>query len=357
MSAAAESELGALRELADDIFGSTAALDVPRRAVDFDSALWATLRDAGLTLLTTPEDAGGSGAGLPELALVLDRAGYHAAPIPLADNDILASWLLVEADLPVPHGPTVAAVTDRSLDGHKLTAAFDDVAWLTAAEHLVIAGPGFVAILSGDQFDAVGHLDIAGQPRGRADVDLDLDLVLDPAHYRRLDTDLTSEFLVRGAWARSVQTCGALSRALELTCAHVTHREQFGRPLAKFQAVQDLVAGAAGALAVAKAAADHATDVAERSGFASEATEFAVAVAKIQAARAATVVSRNAHQAHGAIGFTLDHQLRHFTTRALAWRSEFGAQRSWERRLGLLVLAGLRDGDDVWAIVTKAAAR
>jgi acyl-CoA dehydrogenase len=343
-------ELASLQELAGDIFraATAAGLDVPRRGIDFDAALWDTAHTAGLTLLTASEANGGSGAGVRELAVVLDRAGYHAAPIPLADNDILAAWLLDTAGVAGHGGPMVAASTQRELDGNQLTVTLEDVPWASVAQTLVVVGPDFVAALRHAQFDAAAGRDLAGQPFGREAIDTTLESSQSSSHA----TDLTSEFTARGAWARSVQTCGALARALELSCTHVTQREQFGRPLAAFQPVPDLTAAAAGALSVARASAEFATDVVDRAGFASPAAEFAIAVAKIQSARAATVVARNAHQAHGAIGFTLDHELRHFTTRALAWRYEFGVQRHGQRRLGQMVL----DGESaVWDLVTAVA--
>jgi acyl-CoA dehydrogenase len=131
---------------------------------------------------------------------------------------------------------------------------------------------------------------------------------------------------------------------------HVIQREQFGRPIAKFQAVQALISDAAGKLAMAKTAAAFAGNIAANHGFNSVPARFAVAVAKIESARAATTVTRNAHQVHGAIGFTLDHRLRHFTARALSWRSEFGTQRHWQQTLGR---TALESGKTVWELVTE----
>jgi alkylation response protein AidB-like acyl-CoA dehydrogenase len=74
-------------------------------------------------------------------------------------------------------------------------------------------------------------------------------------------------------------------------------------------------------------------------------------VAKSQAARAAGVNDRTAHQVHGAIGFTLDHQLRHYPLRMQAWRSEFGDERHWERRVGEITLAA--GAPDVWPLLTS----
>ncbi|EHB50293.1 acyl-CoA dehydrogenase domain-containing protein [Mycolicibacterium rhodesiae JS60] len=323
-------DLLALRGLADDIFSAATepALDVQEVALPYNPTLWDTLAASGLTLLTTPECLGGSGAGMPELAVVLESSGYHGAVVPLADHDLLAAWLLRVSGHDIPSGPMVAAALREFADGD-LTV--EDLPWAGVAQTLVLVGEGFVVALPRDQWTVIGEThDITGQPRATVRIDA----ALDTSH--PVAGDLRSELRLRGALAVAVQTCGALARALDLSREHVQNREQFGRPIAKFQAVQTLIASAAGALAMAKTAVAFAVEQVAAQDFSSDAAQFAVAVAKIESARAATVVARNTHQAHGAIGFTLDHRLRHFTTRALAWRSEFGTQRAWQQDLGRL---------------------
>ena len=63
-------------------------------------------------------------------------------------------------------------------------------------------------------------------------------------------------------------------------------------------------------------------------------TELAIACAKLRANRAVHQATSIAHQMHGAIGFTREHALHHFTQRLWAWRSEFGNDRYWAGRLG-----------------------
>ena len=60
---------------------------------------------------------------------------------------------------------------------------------------------------------------------------------------------------------------------------------------------------------------------------------FLVAAARSCAGHASSVVVRNAHQVHGAIGTTREHRLHEFTRAALAWRSEFGSVRYWDEWL------------------------
>jgi acyl-CoA dehydrogenase len=292
MTAATEgaTELSALRELADDIFDAATepALDVQQPGLPYDSALWSTLAASGLTLLTTPESLGGSGAGLLELSVVLDSAGFHAAPVPIAENDLLASWLLRTAELPIDQGPMTAVLSKQALDGRHLSATCERVPWASNASVVVVAGPDYVAALRPDQITVRPDSDIAGQAYGRVSIDAELDA----DQLRTVEAGLAEEFILRGALARAIQTCGSLSRALELSCAHVTQREQFGRPIARFQAVQALISDAAGKLAMAKTAAAFAGDIAANQGFDSAAARFAVAVAKIESARAATTVTR-----------------------------------------------------------------
>lgn len=346
-------ELLDLRRLADDIFGAATepVLDAQRRDIPFDATLWSTLTASGLTLMTTPESAGGSGGSLRELAVLLERAGYHAAPAPLADTDLLGSWLLQTAGLPIPAGPIAAAVTTTEPKNARLTTTLVSVPWARTAETIVVTGPGFVAALPRAVVTVVERDDIAAQPLDLVEVDADAS---DGAVFGTVTTDLATQFRLRGALARSVQTCGALTRALEMSSQHVTERIQFGRPLAKFQAVQHLISSAASAVCLATSACDFAIDIADTHGFDSPRTEFAVAVAKVESARAATLVSRNAHQAHGAIGFTLDHRLRHFTTRATAWRSEFGGAREWQYSIGAKLI---ESGSTAWEFVTSMSAR
>lgn len=329
-----DTDLRALRELADDIFSASTepVLDVQQTGLPFDGNLWGNLMESGLALLTTSEERGGTGAGLAALAVVLESAGFHAAPAPVAENDLLASWLLDLADLPNDGAVLTAATTAEPLRGTRLTCTLERVPWAADAEAIVVAGDGFIGVVPRDDVTVDLSVDIAGQPVNHVIVDA-------PAvQHRVIDVSPSAEFHYRGGWARAAQTCGALSRALSLACEHARDREQFGRPIARFQAVQALLSEAAGSLSMAKTAAEFSTAVVAAHGFTSPAGRFAVSVAKIESARAATVVSRNAHQVHGAIGFTLDHRLRHFTTRALAWRSEFGPQRQWQHRLGQMVI-------------------
>ncbi|WP_030168159.1 MULTISPECIES: acyl-CoA dehydrogenase family protein [Actinomycetes] len=345
-----------LRDLARSIFRGPAAeaLTVQKTSIPHDSKLWNTLTQSGLTLLTAREEIGGSGAGFDDAAVLIAAAAESAAPGPIAEADMLAAWLLDSAGLPVSHSPSTAAegavsLSDTQGETVRVSGQLDNVPWARDCEQIaVLADVGDRrAVLSVPVAQAVLNLgyNAAYEPRDHVAFDVEV-----PASaIVTVGDDVLREWSLRGAFIRSVQSCAAMRTALSLTIEHAGQRKQFGRPIGRFQAVQNMIAEAAGELAVAQAAVDTATRALVTDGFGSRQSEMTVAIAKAQSARASRVVSRNSHQVHGAIGFTLDHQLRHFTLKTLAWQQEFGGDRVWNTRVGELV-AG-RANSSIWDVV------
>jgi acyl-CoA dehydrogenase len=150
-----------------------------------------------------------------------------------------------------------------------------------------------------------------------------------------------------GAVMRSAQIAGALQCVLETTVQYARERVQFGRPIGRFQAVQQNLAVLAGQTAAATAAAEAAIEAAAR-----DLDSPLVAAAKIRAGEAAGIGAAIAHQMHGAIGFTQEHRLHYFTRRLWSWRDEFGNEAAWARRLGGSVAAA--GADRLWRGITAA---
>ena len=155
-----------------------------------------------------------------------------------------------------------------------------------------------------------------------------------PLHVARLPLPGGESIRLYGALLRAAQSAGAARRALEQAVQYAGERVQFGRPLSKFQAVQQQIATAVSEVAAVSAAADHACDCAGTA-----AGRSAIAVAKITACEAAGKVAAITHAVHGAIGFTAEHSLHHATQRLWSWRSEFGNLRWWSERLGRALCA------------------
>jgi len=152
------------------------------------------------------------------------------------------------------------------------------------------------------------------------------DAILDSANVN--DRDLYSAMMLAARMA------GALNAALELSVEYTRERQQFGKPLASFQAIQQqlaVFAEEAAAADMAAAAAFRAADLAlEKGGNA----WFEIACAKLRANQAARISTGIAHQVHGAMGFTAEYRLQHLTKRLWAWGSEHGNERTWADRIG-----------------------
>lgn len=349
--------------IADDLLVATAeklfADTCPPEAVDAAAAgdgwapqVWQALEQAGMTLLPVPEARGGAGAGLIEAAALLRAAGRHAAPVPLAEAALLGGWLLAGAGLDVPSGPLAAAVgsglsVQQAGGGWRVSGRLPRVPWARVADQLVLlAGDDVptVLVLDRSSYDVQPGRNVAAEPRD--------EVMLDGAVAAAAATPgagvSVDEFLVRGALGRALLMAGAAERALDLSVRYAEERVQFGRPIARFQAVQQHLAELAGAVAAAGVAADAAARDLQA---AAPSASLRVAAAKEQAGRTAGVVARVAHQVHGAIGFTREHVLRHATTRLWAWRDEYGNERHWARFLGEQVLRGGADG--LWPLLTS----
>src|SRR3546814_3824380 len=127
---------------------------------------------------------------------------------------------------------------------------------------------------------------------------------------------------------------GAMAQALALSIDHVNTRQQFGRPLGKFQAVQQSLAVMACEVRAVDAAAAALAARLDATGLDASAADFEIAAAKLRANRAVGVVTAIAHQVHGAIGVTEEYDLHRVTVPLMRWRSEHGNDASWAARLG-----------------------
>src|SRR4029079_4175037 len=101
----------------------------------------------------------------------------------------------------------------------------------------------------------------AGRPVSACTFDLPID------RFTSVPCSVADELVRRGAWARCMQTVGALDAAAELTAVHTRERRQFGRPLSAFQAVQHSLAAMSGEIERARAATALATAAATHYGF------------------------------------------------------------------------------------------
>ena len=321
------------------------------------TSLWQEIEQAGLPLALVPEGAGGFGVGVGDALSIVRIAGAHGLPVPLAET-MLANWLQAQAGLPVSLGPQ--SVTDGSGlslratdDGWSVSGQIEAVPWGRNADRIVTLvphdGKNMVVALPAERLAFDVAYNLAGEPRDSAAAYLALRA--DQVGQVALPADTLT---LMGALLRSLLMAGALETVMTLCVTYAGDRVQFGRPIGKFQAIQQYLATMAGEVAAARAAADMVAD-----GFDATPSRHLVAAAKLRAGEAGQIVAALAHQVHGAIGFTDEHSLHHFTKRLWSWRDEFGTERDWSRALGKAALKGGPAGSDdsFWSFVTATSAK
>tara|TARA_R110002110_G_scaffold376568_2_gene586517 strand:- start:26465 stop:27439 length:975 start_codon:yes stop_codon:yes gene_type:complete len=293
-------------------------------AGEFPQGLWDAITQNGLDRILVPEAQGGSGLAWEDAHVVLFAAGQHAAPVPLAEA-IAAGWLLGREGADMPDGVVTLA-------GPEMTR----VPWGRVAKHmLVLDADDGLRCMSLDGAAITPDRNIGRDPRDVVIVD-----GLETTH-ERMD-----QVRAAGALVRSCQMAGAVSAVLDLCVTYTNERVQFGRPIGRFQAIQQQLAVMAGEAAAAGVAAREACRMVDAGGD----IVMAAATAKIRTGEAAGKAANIAHQVHGAIGFTDEYRLHHLTRRLWAWRSEFGAESAWAGMLGGLVAA--RGADKLWPDLT-----
>ncbi|CAL2057401.1 MULTISPECIES: acyl-CoA dehydrogenase family protein [Streptomyces] len=228
-----------------------AAVDAPGR---LDRELWRALGAAGFFALTLPEAAGGVGLGRPEAVLAFEEAGRALLPGPLVATHLAAGAVAGAAD-----GETVVAAVDGRL-----------VEWLDAADVVRGDATGAVPLRSVDPLTPLHRV-----PRANA---------ADPLAVDPLAVLLTA-----------AEQLGSAVRLSELAVQHARTREQFGRPIGAFQAVQHLCADLLVRAETARAAV-YAAAVTGDPGD--------IAAARLLADEAAVRGARDCLQVHGGMGFT-----------------------------------------------------
>ncbi|WP_343991296.1 acyl-CoA dehydrogenase family protein, partial [Nocardioides dubius] len=236
----------------------------------FDRELWAELGNAGLLGLHLPEAHGGAGLGLIELARVLAEIGRTVAPVPLATHGAAGAaiaalgtaaqqerWLPGAAD-----GSSLLSVAISEERAHlpappTVTATPDGDAWvLDGVKTLVRAGMAADAVLVTAQTPSgagvfVVSAEEAGVERATQHTSDGDALALVTLRGVRLDGDrllgaadgISAARLVELATVTAAaEQYGVIAGAVRLTAQYAKEREQFGRPIATFQAVSQRLA-------------------------------------------------------------------------------------------------------------------
>lgn len=321
-------------------------------ATAYDPELWRAMAEQGWQGLLIDEAHGGLGLGLVELAAVAEEMGRACLPSPflatlwatatlkavpatpavagylekIAAGELRATVALLEETLDWSGAATKLAATSRAggyrLAGRKLLvldAAVADVL-------LVVARAGGQLALFAVDGKAPG-VKVRATPAIDATRKLsEVEFLVDVGPESLVAAGVEAEqALAAGIRAATVLVCaelvGGMQWTLETALAYVQTREQFGKTIGTFQAVQHQLADVLLWLESGRSATYYAAwTLTERD----PAAESAVSIAKAYLSDAAREVGNRGIQSHGGIGFTWEHDLQLYYKRAKGSEIYFG---------------------------------
>jgi len=307
--------------------------------------LWKEIEEMGLPLIAVPEDKGGAGGTLADMLALLRTAGSHAVPVPLAET-ALANLLIAAAGGEPRLGPaTLVLGGNLSLSGGRLSGKLERVPFAPVADRFVSVVGNTLAVIAAGNATIDDRPSHAGEPYGTVTFD---NAAAEFSAASAVSADRAFEL---AAVMRAMQMAGAADKVLATATEYCKQRSQFGRPISTFQAIQHMLAELASYVAATIASAEAAARDADEGGLA-DGGRFSIAAAKCQASDFAQRIAGISHQSMGAMGFTHEHILHHYTRRLWVWRRDFGSETYWGDKIGA---AYAKAGPDVlWSSLTAS---
>jgi acyl-CoA dehydrogenase len=271
------------------------------------------VEESGFMDALVPESQGGSGLSLADVVPLFLAAGGYLLPIPFAET-MVARALIAMAGAQAPRGKTI--ILWPATPAGRLVSQVDPLSERSSLA-LVQRGTEFrlLPVAFGER-----RTDPFRMWSARPELDASPLAAFTLAHVDLLH------------WAAAITAAnmaGAMERLLGLSLAHVNDRQQFGRSISKFQAIQQQLSVFAERAVAAQVAA--------RIGLTgSELTLDGrrVAIAKSVANESARSCAGIAHAVHGAIGISEAHDLQLYTRRLARWQVSFGSDAYWQRFVG-----------------------
>ena len=291
---------------------------------------WKEIEEMGLPLIAVSEEMEGVGGTLADMMALLRLAGEHAVPVPLAET-ALGNLLISAAGGKPSAGPATLALGSLTATGGRVTGKVERVPFASVADRFICVanagGKPLLAVIARDNAKIVAAPSHAGEPYGSVSFDNAA------AEFSALSAVSAERAFELAALARSMQMAGAADKVLATTVEYSKQRVQFGRSISTFQAIQHMLAELASCVAATIASAEAASRDADEGGLA-DGGSFSIAAAKCQASDFAQRIAAIAHQSMGAMGFTQEHTLHHYTRRLWVWRRDFGSESFWGAKIG-----------------------
>ena len=306
--------------------------------------LWKEIEEMGLPLIAVTEDKGGAGGTLADMLALLRLAGSHAVPVPLAET-ALANLLIGAAGGQPASGPASLTLGNLSLSGGRVSGKVERVPFASVADRFVTVAGNTLAVVAASNATIEDRPSHAGEPYGTVTFD---NAAAEFSAASPVDAGRAMEL---AALMRAMQMAGAADKVLATATEYSKQRVQFGRPISTFQAIQHMLAELASCVAATIASAEAAARDADEAGL-EKGGSFSIAAAKSQGSEFAQRIAAISHQSMGAMGFTHEHILHHYTRRLWVWRRDFGSESYWGEKIGA---AYAKAGPDaLWAALSSS---
>jgi alkylation response protein AidB-like acyl-CoA dehydrogenase len=321
----------------------------------YSRGLWEEMAELGWMGLAFPERYGGGGMGFLDLALLLEEMGRACLPGPFFSSVVLAGLSILDMGseeqkrefLPeLIRGEKIftLALTEPGYHNYDASSVIvkairDDANYVISGTKLFVPDAHIADYLlcvarTGPRSGSTVFLTDAKNPKIKYTVlktiagdklcEVIFDRVLVPVTnvLGRLNPGQSTvrRIMQRAAVGKCCELVGSIQRVLEMTVDYAKERKQFDRPIGSFQVIQHYCA-------------DMATDV-DSARFSTYQAAWMlsegllctkeVAIAKAWVGQASQRVFALAHQIHGAIGVTVEHDLHYYTRRAKAAELAFG---------------------------------
>ncbi len=323
----------------------------------YTDEFWQEIGELGWLGLIVPETHGGSGMDMSDMAVLLAEWGAALAPGPIVESAVVSATAIKEFGtdaqkqewLPaIATGETVAVPALTGIDGSSNPTAIGVKASETSNGWVLSGTTRFVPyansadiVLMSAETDVgttifavpiktaegtvnIDHLKMAS---GTPACDIEMNEVVVPTTSFLGEpgngNDIIDTMTRYGAAARACQMVGAGTAVTDRTIDYVKERRQFGRPIGAFQVIQHYMADMSTKVKSAKLLVDRAA-WALTADIDPATSSRIISQAKWTANTLMNDVVWKAHQSHGAIGFTWEHDLHLYTRRILSWRADFG---------------------------------
>ncbi|WP_454674731.1 acyl-CoA dehydrogenase family protein [Achromobacter pestifer] len=315
-----------LGDAAERLFAQTCTPEQLRRIEQGHpvAETWAACEAAGFADALVPDAQGGAGLDLPDALPVVLAAGRHLCPYPIAHTLLARAWL-ANAGRSRPAGSITIAAHGLAIQGKRVTGS--NVPWIRVADNVLAQINGQAWLLPA-QAGCIHPNGIHGSLDGEASWTL--------ADAECLGSGTLLDELSATAYAGLM--AGAMDRVLALTLDYANTRTQFGKPIGRFQAVQQQISVMAEQVWAVRMAAQLAFQ-----GHGALPQALLAAMGKARASQAVPVVADIAHAVHGAIGITAEYDLQLHTRRLRDWRLAGGSESYWHERIGAHALASGAD--------------